>query len=157
MIAYLSGAMEFSNDEGASWREEITYWLDNDLGHDVFNPVIESQLLVDRHGAKSYREWKNQDINRYIDFIKKCVNRDIEIVRKHCDYLICLWDEHVLKGAGTHAEVTIAYECNKPVYLVNKLPSKDLSGWIMACSTEIFPDFNILKTFLAKQYPKKLV
>ena len=63
-----------------------------------------------------------------------------------------MWDESVLKGAGTHAEVTIAYECNKPIYLVNKLPEADLSGWIMACSTKIFSDFETLKSFLLKEY-----
>ena len=73
-------------------------------------------------------------------------------MRNKCDYIICLWDENVLKGAGTHAEVTIAYECNKPVFLVNKLEFNDLSGWIMACSEEIFPNFDSLKSFLAEKY-----
>ena len=45
----------------------------------------------------------------------------IKAVRNSVDYLICLWDESVFKGAGTHAEVTLAYDCKKPVYLINKL------------------------------------
>ena len=64
--------------------------------------------------------------------------------------MICLWDESVFKGAGTHAEVTLAYDCKKPVYLINKIGVSDLSGWIMACSSEIFPDFDELKSFAAE-------
>ena len=77
-------------------------------------------------------------------------------MRNNVDYLICLWDESVFKGAGTHAEVTLAYDCKKPVYLINKIGVSDLSGWIMACSSEIFPDFDQLKSFLLDQYSSKL-
>ena len=31
MIAYLSGAMEYANDEGESWRTNITEWLSKNL------------------------------------------------------------------------------------------------------------------------------
>jgi hypothetical protein len=58
----------------------------------------------------------------------------------------------VLKGAGTHAEVTLGYECQKQVYLINKLPEAELSGWIMACSSKIFSDFEQLKNYLLQQY-----
>ena len=68
------------------------------------------------------------------------------------DYLICLWDENVFKGAGTHAEVTISYDLKKPVYLINKIPALELSGWIMACSTKIFESFDSLKLFLLDRY-----
>ena len=40
MIGYLSGAMEFSNDEGAGWRNDLTIWLESNIEHKVFNPVI---------------------------------------------------------------------------------------------------------------------
>ena len=36
MKAYLSGAMEFAKNEGASWREEMTFWLDRKLAHSVY-------------------------------------------------------------------------------------------------------------------------
>ena len=45
MIAYLSGAMEYANDEGESWRNSITEWLFTNLGHNVINPVEESRLF----------------------------------------------------------------------------------------------------------------
>ena len=152
MIAYLSGAMEFANDEGAVWRNNISLWLNNELGHKTIDPVLESAKIVEENNAEDYREWKSVDPERYASFIKLCVINDINIVRNKADYIICLWDKNVIKGAGTHAEVTLAFELNKPVYLVNKLPLMDLSGWIMACSTEIFDDFNQLKEFFIKHY-----
>ncbi len=152
MKAYLSGAMEYAHDEGAGWREMMTTWLDKSFGHTVYNPVFESQNLIKSYGAEDYRDWKVSDPKKYADFIRVCVKRDIETVRHDVDYIICLWDEYVLKGAGTHAEVTISYECGKPVYLINTLPKPELSGWIMACSTKIFSDFDSLKSHLTKVY-----
>ena len=46
MIAYLSGAMEFTVDEGSVWRLDMTNWLSANLGHDVIDPVEESRLLM---------------------------------------------------------------------------------------------------------------
>ena len=152
MIAYLSGAMEFADDEGASWRNEITIWLNETINHQSINPVIESAKIVKENNAENYRSWKVADANKYARFIQLCIKNDLEIVREKADYLICLWDENVIKGAGTHAEITYAYDLKKPVYLINKLSPKDLSGWIMACSSEIFSNFDDLKDFLIKEY-----
>ena len=156
MKAYLSGAMEFAKNEGANWMEKMTFWLDRKLAHSVYNPVVESQSIMKEYNAEDYREWKNSDSKKYANFIRVCVDRDIKAVRNSVDYLICLWDESVFKGAGTHAEVTLAYDCKKPVYLINKIGVSDLSGWIMACSSEIFPEFDELKSFLLDQYSSKL-
>ena len=68
------------------------------------------------------------------------------------DYIICLWNADVLKGAGTHGEVTLAFQHNVPVYLVNQISLADLSGWIMACSSEIFNNFEDLKAFLLEKF-----
>ena len=152
MIAYLSGAMEFADDEGASWRNEITIWLNETINHQSIDPVIESAKIVKEHNAENYRSWKVADANKYARFIQLCIKNDLEIVKEKADYLICLWDENVIRGAGTHAEITYAYDLKKPVYLINKLSPKDLSGWIMACSSEIFSNFDDLKDFLIKKY-----
>ena len=58
MIAYLSGGMENAIDEGADWRNDITIWLKDNLGHSVINPVLESQKMVKEHNAQAYRTWK---------------------------------------------------------------------------------------------------
>ena len=152
MIAYLSGAMEYAEDEGASWRNELGIWLKKTINHKAIDPVIESAKIVKENNAENYRDWKNSDPEKYARFIQLCVKNDIEIVREKADYLICLWDQNVLKGAGTHAEITFAYDLKKPVFLINKLPLIDLSGWVMACSSKIFTNFEDLKDFLIKEY-----
>ena len=156
MIAYLSGAMEYADDEGAGWRNKMSHWLQDELQHRTIDPVIESARIVQNNQAEDYRKWKTLNPDKYAKFIQLCVKNDIDIVRNRADYLICLWDESVFKGAGTHAEVTLAYDCKKPVYLINKVGVSDLSGWIMACSSEIFPDFDELKSFLLDQYSSEL-
>ena len=145
MIAYLSGAMEYAVDEGSGWRLDMTSWLSAQLGHNVIDPVEESRLLLQEENSSDYRTWKESDTERYRQFIRKCVDRDIRAVTKEVDYIICLWNADVFKGAGTHGEVTLAFQHNVPVYLVNQIPLRDLSGWIMACSSEIFKCIEALK------------
>jgi hypothetical protein len=152
VIAYLSGAMEFAKGEGASWREEMTLWLDEKLGHSVIDPVVENIKLKKDLNAEDYRSWKIKDRGKYIDYIRHAVDFDLDAVTKKADYIICLWDEAVFKGAGTHGEVTMAYYLGKPIYLINRVDLDDLSGWIEACSTELFDDFELLKSRLVEIY-----
>ena len=152
MIAYLSGGMEYANDEGANWRTQITGWLKETLEHDVIDPVIESGNLAKEHYAEDYHEWKQSNPDRYKTFLRLVIDQDLRAVIGKADYLICLWDSSVLRGGGTHGEITMAYFVGKPVYLVNNLPLKDLSGWIMACATESVSDFGDLKDVLKQNY-----
>ena len=152
MIAYLSGGMENAENECTIWRSEITTWLKESLDHDVIDPVIESRKLVKIHQAENYREWKRSDPNRYKSFVRLAIDQDLRAVISRTNYLICLWDSSILKGGGTHGEVTMAYFIGKPVYLINKLSKKDLSGWIMACATETVSDFDDLKNILKQKY-----
>jgi hypothetical protein len=152
MIAYLSGAMEYAVDEGSGWRLNMANWLSAQLGHNVIDPVEESRLLMLQENSTDYRTWKESDTERYREFVRQCVDRDIRAVTKEVDYIICLWNEDVFKGAGTHGEVTLAFQHNVPVYLVNQIPLRDLSGWIMACSSEIFNNFEELKVFLLENF-----
>ncbi len=152
MIAYLSGGMEHALNEGEGWRNKMTKWLKDNLGHSVIDPVKSSRQYVDDTGSHNYRAWKQSDPERYKDFVRKLIHQDLDGVINRADYVICLWDDGVLKGGGTHGEVTIAYHHGIPVYLVNRLPFEDLSGWIFSCSTELFLDFDQLKENLLKLY-----
>ena len=152
MIAYLSGAIEYSHDEGEGWRNNITEWLTSKLHHSVINPVEESRLIISNTDSHDYRNWKETDLERYKNFINKFVLRDIKAVTKEANYIICLWNKEVFKGAGTHGEVTLAFEHGIPVYVVNQVPLTDLSGWIIACSAEVFKNFEELKLFLLRKF-----
>ena len=144
--------MENAKDGGANWRKEITPWLINNLNHRVFDPFVESQELMKNYEEKEFRRLKQTDPKKYVEVIRIAIKNDLDAVVNKADYLICLWDENVFKGAGTHSEVTVAYYYEKPIYLVNKLPICDLSGWIMSCATEMVEDFESLKVILKNKY-----
>ncbi|MDP6532768.1 MAG: hypothetical protein QF845_04545 [Candidatus Marinimicrobia bacterium] len=152
MKVYLSGGMEHAAGEGADWRKEMTAWLAHNLGHDVVDPVVESAKIVAEHGAEDYRNWKSSDPEKFKQFIRKLIARDIRGVIEESDYVICLWNESVFKGGGTHGEVTLAYHFGIPVYLINTIPMEDLSGWIFSCASETFESFEALHAYLEQQY-----
>ena len=152
MIAYLSGGMEHAVNEGEDWRNKMTEWLQKSLGHSVIDPVKNSRQLVDETNSHDYRSWKKSDRGKYKAFVRKLIRQDLDGVINKADYVICLWDEGVVKGGGTHGEVTIAYHYNIPVYLVNTLPFDELSGWIFSCCTEVFADFTNLKKRVLELY-----
>lgn len=155
MIAYLSGAMENAKDEGCEWRNEITIWLKDKLNHSVIDPVIETTKLVEKTESQNYRDWKTSNPNRFKEFVRKAIDNDLDSIVNKSDYLICLWNNEVLAGGGTHGEVTMAYYHNKPVYLINQLKNIELSGWIMSCATEIFTDFKSMQKRLLEIYGEK--
>ena len=152
MIAYLSGGMEHAVNEGEDWRNKITEWLRKNLGHSVIDPVKKSRQLVDETQSHDYRLWKNSDRGKYKAFVRQLIRQDLDGVINKADYVICLWDEGVVKVGGTHGEVTIAYHYNIPVFLVNTLPFDELSGWIFSCCTEVFPDFINMKKRVLELY-----
>ena len=156
MIAYLSGAMENAKDEGTDWRNELTSWLKENLNHSVVNPIIETTKLVEKTNSQNYRDWKTTDPNRFIEFVRQAIDNDLDSVINKTDYTICLWNNDVIPGGGTHGEVTMGYYFNKPVYLVNQLEDMEISGWIMSCATEIFTDIESMKNRLIEIYGEKI-
>ena len=107
---------------------------------------------MDETQSHDYWLWKNSDREKYKAFVRNLIRQDLDGVINKADYVICLWDEGVVKGGGTHGEVAIAYLYNIPVYLVNILPFDELSGWIFSCCTEVFPDFTNLKKRVLELY-----
>lgn len=152
MIAYLSGPIENARNDGAGWRISITKWLKTNLGHDVFDPVVETKNIVNENSGKDFRSLKVSEPEKYKSIIRKIIKVDLDAVVNHADYLIVKWDKSVFKGGGTHGEITLAYWLGKPVYLVNDLPIDDVSSWIFSCSELIFSDFEDLKNKLIKIY-----
>jgi len=152
MIAYLSGGMENAPNYGSDWRIDMGIWLKKKLNHDVIDPVKETKNLININNAKNYRNWKTNKPKQFKHFIRKLINQDLDAVINKADYLIVLWDSSVLKGGGTHGEVTVAYWMGKPIYLVNKLDFVDLSAWISSCSTNVYQSLDELKKELIKVY-----
>ena len=152
MIAYLSGPIENAYDNGAGWRDDITKWLDNNLHHKVFNPVLETQGIIKNIDLIDFRAMKKSNPLEYKDVIRKIIKIDLDAVVHGSDYLIVKWDKSVFKGGGSHGEVTMAYWFKKPIYIVNSLPMDDISSWIFSCSDYVFDNFDDLKIKLRELY-----
>ena len=152
MKAYLSGPIENAENDGASWRQDITLWLKDNLNHEVFNPVLETKNIIGHLTPSIFRSMKKTEPIEYKNIIREIIKLDLEALINDSDYLIVKWDKSVLKGGGTHGEVTMAYWIKKPIFIVNSLPIDDMSSWIFSCSDFIFNDFKSLKKKLTQLY-----
>jgi hypothetical protein len=153
MKTYLSGGIEYAQDFGKNWRYEISEWLTAAFNHQIFNPTKESIIFFQEKfpGFKrsKLKELPVQEIRRIISSL---VDFEIATIINDIDYVICFWDESCYKGAGTQGELTVAKYNNIPVYIVTQIDINKIPSWIIGCSTEIFKNFDELKTHLKLIY-----
>ncbi len=154
MLAFLCGAMEYASDGGATWRERVRLWIQDSLNHRVYDPVVEAQRLFSAEELRDLPAWKTSDPERYRRTIRIAINHDLDMMTRQADYVVCLWDEAAARGGGTQAELTTAYRKGIRVYMVTEIPAAEISGWVLACTDRLFPNFEELKTFLASTYGK---
>jgi hypothetical protein len=151
-LVYLAGAIEHAPDAGAEWRRNLTRFLIEELNHQVFNPTLEESHVLTPEEFRHFREWKTVDLPKFRRVVHRIIKTDINTLINKVDYIICRWDEYVLKGGGTHGELTMAFWNNIPVFMVTDIPLEKMSSWIIGCTTEIFPDFDSLKQFLLSRF-----
>ena len=153
---YLSGGMEYAENEGRDWRADLQGWLEHELGASIFNPNVESERFLSRRlPGVDFRSHKRSDPDRFRSIVKEIVDLDCGEIARKTDFVICYWDEGAARGAGTKGEITIARHTGKPVYLVSAIPEVDIPGWVLGCTTALFPDFDALKAFLqSHQVPR---
>jgi hypothetical protein len=151
MRVYLSGAIEYAPDHGRKWRSIITPFL-HSLGHEVYDPALDEKKNLTDHEVENFRAWKSSDLPQFQQTIRKIIAYDLDWIETRTDYIICYWDEHCSKGAGTQAELTFAYRLGIPVYLVSAIPVVQISGWVLGCSVQVFSDFDNLQSFLGQQF-----
>lgn len=151
MRVYLSGAIEYAPDFGRQWRSRISPFLVS-LGHSVYDPALDERKNLSDEEVAHFRAWKTSDLERFQHTIRKIIHYDLERIEQQTDYIICFWDEHAQRGAGTQAELTFAYKLGIPVYLVAGMPVAQVSGWILGCSSRVFTDFDALRHFLKTEF-----
>jgi hypothetical protein len=150
---YLSGGMEYAHREGINWRSALQRWVEQKLGHRVFNPNAESERFLAKHLPKgSFRALKSKNPNRFVHLVRRIVDLDSRAIAYHSDYLICYWDHSAMRGAGTKGELTLARFFRKPVYMVTRMNQVNIPAWVLGCTTKMFRSFDELKHFLLKQY-----
>jgi hypothetical protein len=151
---YLAGAIEHAPDGGREWRDLMSQFLVQALGFDVFNPCVEEHSLLKPDEKHNFRTWKKSDPERFRRIVRRFVDNDLAHLTRDTLFVVCLWDEYANRGAGTAGELTVAYLLRIPIYLVQGCPMDSIPGWILACASEILPDFSSLQDFLRRRYPR---
>ena len=129
-------------------------WIQENLNHRVYDPVIEAQRLFSAEELAGLPAWKTSDTERYRRTIRIAINHDLDVMTRQADYVLCLWDEAAARGGGSQAELTTAYRKGIRVYMVTEMVASDISGWVLACTDRVFSSFEELKPFLASTYGK---
>lgn len=149
---YLSGGMEYASDEGKDWRSTLQQWLERELCCSVFNPNLESaRFFATHYPTANFRKLKKEDPSLYKMIASGLVDLDCDEIAHRTDLVICYWDVSAMRGAGTKGELTMARFFHKPVYMVTTMPQEEIPGWVLGCTTELFPSFDALKESLMQR------
>ena len=148
MLIYLAGSIEYSPDLGKGWRAQITPLLQS-LGHDVYDPAKDEMKNLSETEVREFRSWKHSDLPRFQQTVRKIIAYDLDLIEHRCDAIVCYWDYHAGKGAGTQGELTFAHRLGIPVYLVSVIPVAEISGWLLGCASEVFTGFDQFCEFMS--------
>ncbi|HZD94522.1 MAG TPA: nucleoside 2-deoxyribosyltransferase [Candidatus Sulfotelmatobacter sp.] len=149
MFFYLAGSIEYSPDKGKAWRARITPTLKSQ-GHEVYDPAEDELKNLTETEAREFRSWKASDLSRFRRTVQKIIAYDLDMIEMRADAIVCYWDEHAGRGAGTQGELTFAHRLGIPVYLICGVPVEQISGWLLACATEVFTSFEDFQEFILK-------
>jgi nucleoside 2-deoxyribosyltransferase len=155
MLAYLCGPIEFAQDGGRLWRRKLAPFLGEQLGHRVYDPAEDEKKNLTDEECANFRDWKTTDLDRFRGVVRKIIAFDLDLIENRADYLICHWDLADAQSGGTSAELTVAHRKGIPVYLVTPLSIAQISGWMLACSDEVFASVEQLKEFLAARFAQE--
>jgi hypothetical protein len=155
MLAYLCGPIEFASDGGKLWRRKLAPFLGEQLGHRVYDPAEDEKKNLSEEEAANFRQWKTTDLGRFRRVVRKIIAFDLDLIENRADYLICYWDSASAQSGGTPAELTAAHRKGIPVYLVTSLPVEQISGWMLACSDQVFSSVEELKEFLTARFARE--
>jgi hypothetical protein len=150
MLFYLAGSIEYSPDLGKGWRAQITPLLKS-LGHSVYDPAEDEKKSLTETEMREFRLWKTSDLPRFQRTVRKIIEYDLDLIEHKCDAIVCYWDCHAGRGAGTQGELTFAHRLGIPVYLICGVPVGEISGWLLGCATEVFLDFDRFRKFMSSR------
>jgi nucleoside 2-deoxyribosyltransferase len=131
LSVYLSGPIDFAENSGAGWRNEITPYLE-EKGLRVLDPLKHQYFGADelddvkRPRMKALLE--AGEYQKLREEMKEVIHWDLRSVDKS-DFLIVNYDNSV-HMCGTYEEIFIANTQNKPVLLVLSCPRNKLSTWM---------------------------
>jgi nucleoside 2-deoxyribosyltransferase len=154
MLFYLAGSIEYSPDFGKGWRAQVTPLL-RAHGHEVYDPAEDERKNLTETEVREFRSWKTRDLTRFQNTVRKIIAYDLDLIEQRCDAVLCYWDEHAARGAGTQGELTFAHRLGRPVYLVCGVPMENVSGWLLGCATEVFHDLGQFRDFVTAGFSRE--
>lgn len=145
---YLSGGMEKSNDNGASWRKDCSAKL-------ILNEYVPIDITaLDSAFSKAHGAvYMSKDVDHILQYKsnirRQFIYTDLRLIRDNSDAVIAYYDESFRLGAGSFAECQAAYDFEKPLFVVSAYPKiTDIPGWLKALSTKLFFSFEDLFIYL---------
>ena len=139
---YLCGAMEYTDDNGAGWRQEYKERLERTFD---FKCIVPEDYEEDIIGDCNIRQLKKDKIDEYIITVRKLIDRDIQLVEES-DLIICNWNGEM--SSGTFHEAGHAYLKNKESFLVTSFNFCDVPGWFLSCFSNAFKSLDDLVAYL---------
>lgn len=152
MRVYLSGAIEHASDGGRGWRRDLSRFLSDEIGHQVYDPASDERKNLTEEERRDFRRWKEEAPERFREVVRKIIAWDLDRVERDTDYVVALWDQAAARGGGTAAEITLAHRLGKPVFLLLGMPPKDASGWVLAAADRVFGNTGELETYLRERF-----
>jgi len=157
---YLCGRMS-GDPQDSKWRADLTPFLET-LGFEVLDPCeFEPRQL---RGLKlgrlpeGFTHWTQLQhakeprlVDRFLRYFRYVIRFDIKMIRTQVDYMVVRWSENCKTGAGSHAEITFAFDLGIPIYCVEEVT---MPAWGRACCSEVFRTFDELRAFLTEEFGK---
>jgi nucleoside 2-deoxyribosyltransferase len=147
---YLAGAMDRVADRGATWRDNITPFL-NEIGIVVFNPIIKPTDIgledQDSHTIKTKlkQQHRYDELSSMMKTIRSVDLRLVDI----SDFLIVNLDLNV-HPCGTLEEIFLANRQKKPI-IIHMVQGKDKTpDWLFGTIPHqmIFSNWDDIKSYL---------
>ena len=155
MLAYLCGPIEFGEQSGKLWRQKLTPFLIEKLGHRVYDPLEDERKNLTQQEIDNFRHWKMTDMDRFRRVARKIIAFNLELIEHKADYVISHWDSESVRNGGMSAELTAAHRKGIPVFLVASVPVEGISAWALGCSDQLFSSVESLKLFLAARFSRE--
>jgi hypothetical protein len=154
---YLSGGMQFAENEGADWRRDVSKWL-KETGYFPLDICALDQAYAAKYGHFLRNINKDDYLQRKSNIRKHFIETDLNLVVNDSDALFVLYDESVRRGAGTISECQIAFSNDIPVFVISAWEDweNEVPGWLQALSTKIFTSFTSLEIYM-KQLPPGII
>jgi hypothetical protein len=146
-LIYLSGGMEFSTDNGLSWRKICSERL-REINYTPCDIAALDVEYTKAHGMV----YMSKDIEKYLQYKSNIrhqfIYSDLRLIRDDCDAVIAYYDQSFKDGAGSFAECQCAYDNEKPLFVVSEFDH--IPSWLKALSTVVSYNFEDLYNYLKK-------